>query len=129
MWKGLFHSVCSIFALQTHSELLAPNGEFLEENATLKRPLYADTLEMISWNGADWFYDSDFMKEMVEELREDYGSILTKTDFKEYTAIERRATQSYYGGLIIRGMAAPSGGAVLGLILNILDSKTKLQVG
>lgn len=106
-----------------YSELLAPNGKFLEENDTLKRPLYADTLEMISWNGASWFYDSDFMREMVEELREDYGSILTEKDFKEYTAIKKRATQSYYGGLSVRGVAAPSGGVVLSLILNILDSK------
>jgi gamma-glutamyltranspeptidase len=109
------------------SELLAPNGDFLEENDILKRPLYADTLEMISWNGAGWFYDSDFMREMVEELSQDYDSILTEKDFKEYTAIERRAVESYYGGLSVRGVAAPSGGVVLGLILNILNSKGMLS--
>lgn len=102
---------------------MAPNGHFLEENDTLKRPLYADTLEMISWNGAGWFYDSDFMREMVEELREDYGSILTEKDFKEYIALERRATWSHYSGFRVRGVAAPGGGVVLGLILNILNSK------
>ena len=78
---------------------------------------------MISWNGAGWFYDSDFMREMVDELRENYGSILTEKDFKEYTAIQRRPIQSHYSGLRVRGVAAPGGGVVLGLILNILDSK------
>lgn len=114
---------CVEFIFITCSELLAPDGKFLEENETLKRPLYADTLEMISWNGADWFYDSDFMREMVDELREDYGSILTEKDFMEYTAVERRAVQSYHAGFGVRGVAPPSGGVVLGLILNILDSK------
>ena len=106
------------------SELLAPGGKFLEENETLKRPLYADTLEMASWNGADWFYDSDFMREMVQELREEYGSIITEQDFREYSPVERTLVESHYSGHTLKGMPPPSaGGPVLGLILNILDSK------
>lgn len=121
--KAICTYYCINYVCCWNSDLLAPNGKFLEENDTLKRPLYADTLEMIAWNGAGWFYDSDFMREMVQELKEDHGSILTEQDFKEYIAVERRATQSYYSGFSVRGVASPSGGPVLGLILNILDSK------
>ncbi len=104
------------------SELLAPNGKLLGVNDTLKRPQYANTLEMIAWNGASWFYDSEFMKVMVRELQE-YRGILTEEDFKGYTAVKRKVTKSYYGGLKLHSISAPSSGAVLGLILNILDSK------
>ena len=102
--------------------MLAPNGKLLGENDTLKRPQYANTLEMIAWNGASWFYDSEFMKVMVKELRE-YGSILTEEDFKRYAAVKRRVAKFYYGGYKLYSPPAPSSGAVLGLILNILDSK------
>lgn len=111
--------------MKFNSELLAPNGDFLVENDTLKRPLYADTLEYISKYGADWFYDSNFTRDMVKELREDYGSILTEEDFKSYTPVKRRVTQSWYKGLSMRSLSAPSGGPVISLILNILDSKNK----
>ena len=93
----------------------------------MKRPQYANTLEMIAWNGAGWFYNSEFMKAMVRELRE-YGSILTEEDFKGYSAIKRRVTQSYFAGLKLNSVSAPSSGAVLGLILNILDSKRRVLI-
>lgn len=88
----------------------------------MRRPQYANTLETIAWNGASWFYDSEFMKAIVRELHE-YRSILTEEDFKSYKAVRRRVTKSYYGGLVLNSISAPSSGAVLGLILNILDSK------
>ena len=103
---------------------MAPGGKYLEENETLNRPLYADTLEMVSWNGADWFYESDFMRETVQELREEYGSIITEQDFREYSPMERTLVESYYSGHTLKGMSPPSaGGPVLALALNILDSK------
>lgn len=98
------------------------------ENDTLKRPLYADTLEKISKYGAEWFYNSDFTKEMVSELREDYNSILTEEDFASYRPVTRKITQAYYNGLSLRSLWAPSGGPVMSLILNILDSKSSLPL-
>lgn len=105
---------------------MAPNGTFLKEGDILKRPLYADTLEMIATSGADSFYSGGFMKDAVNELKEDYGSILTEQDFEKYTIVDRDVTQAKYKGLEVMGVAPPASGAVLSLILNILDSKLKL---
>ena len=78
---------------------------------------------MIARYGADWFYSGHFLEDMVQELREQ-GSILTEEDFMDYTPVERRVTESWYKGLSLRSMWAPSGGPVMSLILNILDSKS-----
>ena len=93
----------------------------------MRRPQYANTLEMIAWQGAGWFYNSEFMKVMVQELNA-YGSILTEEDFRGYSAIKRRVTRSYIGGYKLHSVSAPSSGAVLGLILNILDSKERFTL-
>lgn len=94
-------------------------------NDTLKRPLYADTLESISVKGADWFFKSNFTKEMVQELKDDYNSILTEEDFNAYSVVTREVTESKYNNFAIRSISAPSSGPVLSLILNILDGKRR----
>ena len=90
----------------------------------MKRPLYADTLEMIANEGADWFYNSNFTTEMVTELRELYDAIVTTEDFEKYSALDKTVTSASYSNHQVLGLFPPNSGAVLGLILNILDSKT-----
>ena len=61
---------------------------------------------------------------MVEELQRDWNSIITMEDFLNYTTVVRDVVRARYKGLEMLGMPPPSaGGAVLGLILNILDSE------
>lgn len=61
---------------------------------------------------------------MVEELQRDWNSIITVEDFLNYTTVVRDVVRARYQGLEMLGMPPPSaGGAVLGLILNILDSE------
>lgn len=98
----------------------------MKEGDILRRPLYADTLEKISKEGADYFYQSDFARDMVDELKKEYGCIITEEDFKKYEAMERNVTVASYKGTSVFGISSPNSGAVLGLILNILDSK-KIQ--
>ena len=69
------------------------------------------------------------MKDIVQELREDYQSILTEEDFSSYAPLTRKTTASYYKGLVLRSVWTPSGGPVMSLILNILDSKGLLFMG
>lgn len=124
-WCKMWQIVISVLISLLNSDLLAPNGDLLEEGDTLRRHLYADTLQQIAEHGADYFYDSDFTESMVEELREDYNSIITAEDIRNYTPLERRVTKAGYRGLDVMGVAPPGSGAVLALILNILDGKHK----
>ena len=84
----------------------------------------ADTLHQIAENGIGYFYNSSFTEVMVSELQSDYSSIITVEDLHNYSPIERRVVSAKYKGQEMLGMSPPSGGAVLRLILNILDGKT-----
>ena len=85
------------------------------------RPKYAQTLRDIGEKGADYFYHSDFTESMVSELQNNYNSVVTVEDFQNYTAIEREVVTSQFDDLEVIGIPPPASGAVLGLILNILD--------
>lgn len=63
------------------------------------------------------------MKKMVEELQA-AGAIIEEEDFLNYTAIERRPVESEFNGLRFFGTPPPSSGAVLALILNILEGRS-----
>ena len=100
---------------------MAPKGEFLTEGDTLYQLQLADTLEAIAEQGIDYFYNSNFTVEMVKELQENYGSILTVEDFQRYTAIERQVVPAQFKDHIMLSMPPPASGVILGLLLNILD--------
>ena len=104
-----------------YRELLAPKGEFLTEGDTLYQLQLADTLEAIAEQGTDYFYNSNFTVEMVKELQQNYGSILTVEDFQRYTAIERQVVPAQFKDHIMLSMPPPASGAILGLLLNTLD--------
>jgi gamma-glutamyltranspeptidase/glutathione hydrolase/leukotriene-C4 hydrolase len=57
---------------------------------------------------------------MVQELKQN-GAILEEEDFLRYNAVEREPVESKFDGLRVIGVPPPSGGAVLALILNILN--------
>ena len=105
---------------------MAPNGEFLKEGDTLYQFQLATTLEAIAEQGIDYFYNSNFTVEMVTELQQKYGSIITVEDFQKYTAIERQVVAAKFKDYIMLSMPPPACGAILGLILNILDGKFKI---
>ena len=106
-----------------YRELIAPNGQLLKEGDILKQPQLADTLHQIAEHGISYFYNSSFTEAMVNELRSDYNSIITVDDLRNYSSMERRVATAKYKGLEVLGMSPPAGGAVLGLILNILDGE------
>ena len=107
----------------TCRELIAPNGQLLKEGDLLKQPQLADTLHQIAEHGIGYFYNSSFTETMVDELRRDYNSIITLEDLQNYEPAERQVVRANYKGQEMLGVSPPSGGAVLGLILNILDGE------
>ena len=101
---------------------------WLKEGDTIYRKKYAQTLRDIGASGgASYFYEGDFLKTMVQELREN-GAILEEGDFLNYTAIEREPVESEFDGLRVIGTPPPSSGAVLALILNILQGMSNNNV-
>ena len=107
----------------TYRELLAPNNQPLKQGDVLKQPLLANTLANISLYGSNYFYNSSFTSDMVNELRQDYGSILTVEDFLNYTVQVRDILTSQFSGLQVLGASPPSSGAVVALVLNILEGE------
>ncbi len=104
---------------------MAPNGTILKEGDILRRPLYADTLRNVAQYGADYFYSNlTFTSAMVQELQEEYQSIVTVEDFAKYSAnMSEPVLSNFSAGLSVLGVPPPSSGAVLALTLNILDGK------
>ena len=103
-------------------DLLAPNGEFLNEGDRLCQIQLAGTLEAIAEHGIGYFYDSSFTEEMVKELQQDYGSILTVEDFQKYSSVERPVVTAKFKNHTMLSIPPPACGATLGLILNMLDA-------
>ena len=93
----------------------------LKKGDRITRHQYAQTLRSIGEKGADFFYNSSFTEELVRELQEGYNSVMTVEDLQDYTAIEREVATSQFADLEVIGVPPPASGAVLGLILNILD--------
>ena len=94
---------------------------WLKEGDRIYRKKYAQTLRDIGASGnASLFYEGQFMKKMVQELKEN-GAILDEDDFLGYNALEREPIESEFDGLRMIGVPPPSSGAVLALILNILE--------
>lgn len=100
---------------------MAPDSDFLKGGDTLYQLQLANTLEAIAEQGIDYFYDSSFTVEMVTELQREYGSILTVEDFQRYTTAERQVVAAEFKGHLMLSMPPPACGAMLGLLLNILD--------
>ena len=110
-------------ALADHRKLLSPDGKFLKEGDNFTNTELAKTLELLASNGPDYFYNSSFTEEMVKELKDEYGCLLSVEDFQKYTAEVKNATVSEYGDMRVHSVPPPASGVVLALLLNILSGK------
>lgn len=117
--RGTFNQYC------LRRKLLKPNGALLKEGGTIKMTELSMTLEKVAEHGSQYFYNSSFTKEMVMELQRDYGSVLTVKDFNDYSVTLRKALISDYHDLQLIGVPPPGGGAMIALVLNILEGEEK----
>jgi gamma-glutamyltranspeptidase len=86
----------------------------------MKRPKYADTLEIIANQGVDSFYTGVLADKIVKEIQ-DRGGIITKEDLADYQVDFREALNiSINASLTAFTAQAPSSGPLLMFILNIL---------
>jgi gamma-glutamyltranspeptidase/glutathione hydrolase/leukotriene-C4 hydrolase len=100
-------------------ELLAPNGEPLKEGDILKQATLADTLQLISDNGIEYFYET-MAADMAKEINESGGNY-SVGDFTDYRIVERTPTETMFNDYHVISTPPPSGGAVLSMMLSILE--------
>lgn len=105
--KGLSEVFCD------KSKQILPEGSFVTW------PKLAQTYRQISELGPDYMYKGDVAATMAREIQK-MGGIITKEDFDTYSVKESSGIEFDLGGLTLLTHGAPSGGPVMGLIMNIL---------
>jgi gamma-glutamyltranspeptidase/glutathione hydrolase len=97
------------------------NGAFFEPGDTLVQPELAATLERISKNGANEFYEGETAKRFAAEMAK-HGGIITEADLKNYKAIERTPLKGKYKNYtVITAPPSSSGGIALLEMMGILE--------
>ena len=105
------------------------NGAFYDVGDTLVQPELGQTLERISKNGANEFYEGDTAKRFAEEMAK-HGGIISLADLKSYQAIERTPlTGRYKNYTIITSPPSSSGGIALLEMLGILEGTSYEKAG
>ena len=105
------------------------NGAFFEPGDTLAQPELAATLERISKNGANEFYEGETAKRFAAEMAK-HGGIITEADLKNYKAIERTPLKGKYKNYtVITAPPSSSGGIALLEMMGILEGTNYDQAG
>ena len=96
-------------------------GAYYDVGETLVQPELAQTLERISKNGPNEFYEGETAKRFAEEMAKN-GGLISLSDLKSYKAIERTPlTGTYKSYTIITSPPSSSGGIALLEMLGILE--------
>jgi gamma-glutamyltranspeptidase/glutathione hydrolase len=105
------------------------NGAFFEMGETLAQPELAATLERISKNGANEFYEGETAKRFAAEMTK-HGGIITEADLKNYKAIERTPLKGNYKNYtVITAPPSSSGGIALLEMMGILEGTNYDKAG
>jgi gamma-glutamyltranspeptidase / glutathione hydrolase len=97
------------------------NGAFYDVGETLAQPELARTLERISKNGPNEFYEGETARRFAEEMAT-HGGIISLADLKSYKAIERTPLQGKYRNYtVVTAPPSSSGGIALLEMLGILE--------
>jgi gamma-glutamyltranspeptidase/glutathione hydrolase len=101
--------------------LLHADGKSILEGELLKQNDLAETLRQIAAHGPGWFYQGEFASRCASYIKW-LGGVLTKDDFANYQAVERKPIVSAYRNLKIVGFPTPSSGGIhIAQMLNILQ--------
>ncbi|KAK0628790.1 nucleophile aminohydrolase [Bombardia bombarda] len=97
----------------------SPQGRRLMAGDLMKRPKYAETLEIIRDRGPDAFYSGFIASTMVAALQDNNG-VMRLEDLQDYQVVNRQLRSIQYDGYRITGGGSPAGGVVSLSILNAL---------
>ena len=95
----------------------------------LKQPNLANTLKIISVNGAKGFYEGEVAKK-IDAFMKQNGGLITKKDLKNYRPIWRETLQGTFNEFEIVSMGPPSSGGIHVIqMLNILENYDLMKMG
>jgi gamma-glutamyltranspeptidase/glutathione hydrolase/leukotriene-C4 hydrolase len=95
-------------------------NQLYQFNDIVKMPNLADTLEILSHDHINAFYDSDLTKDIVKEINENGGNV-TLNDFKDYKAIVKDAIYDYIDeDYKLITAPVPSNGILVSFILKLM---------
>lgn len=99
----------------------AGTNEILKENDTAINIKLADTLEMISENDVDTFYNGTLTKFIVNEINENGGNVTAK-DFNDYKAIVKVPIKvEINDDFKLLTQPPPSSGILVSFIIRVMD--------
>jgi gamma-glutamyltranspeptidase/glutathione hydrolase len=105
------------------------NGAFFDVGETLAQPELQQTLERISKNGPNEFYEGETAKRFAAEMAK-HGGIITEADLKAYKAFERTPLKGKYKNYtVITSPPSSSGGIALLEMLGILEGTNYDKAG
>ncbi|XP_067684254.1 glutathione hydrolase 1 proenzyme-like [Haliotis asinina] len=96
------------------------HGGLKLEGDEVKLPALAKTLSGIARHGPDYLYKGEVAERLLQEIKQ-FGGLLTKADFEGNLTRHEHPLEYKYGDLTMYVPGAPSGGPVMGLILEILE--------
>ena len=100
---------------------LGEGDAFPQPGDILRQVDLAETLERIARHGVDDFYHGETARLLIADM-EATGGIMTLADLADYQVMEREPARGTYRGYEIISMPAPSsGGALLVLMLQVLE--------
>ncbi|KAJ3292319.1 hypothetical protein HDU79_001529 [Rhizoclosmatium sp. JEL0117] len=96
------------------------DGNVLKEGDVCRRPRLAKILRTLAENGASAFYEGPIADSLLKTIKK-HGGIMTGDDFKSYKVKSSQPLVGYYHGRKVVTPGAPSSGAMLLSILNIIE--------
>ena len=109
-------------------EIFMPGGETPPVGALIRRSDLADTLEILSAQGAAGFYTGPRAELLVKGVR-DAGGIWSMEDLAAYRIIERQPLRFRYGEVDVTTAPPPSaGGVALAQVFNMLGHRGYAQL-
>lgn len=108
---------------QTARDYFLPGGIPLAEGTILKNPAYADTLRLMSKQGASVIYTGEIANDIVRTIQDadDTPGVLSEIDLAIYSIKEREPVCMEYRAHEVCGMGPPSSGALtVGQILGLV---------
>jgi gamma-glutamyltranspeptidase/glutathione hydrolase len=114
---------------QTAAVFYKPDGGFYQAGEIFKQPDLARTLELISEQGADGFYQGETAQKIAGAVQAADGMI-TVADMGAYSPVLRNTVSGTYRGYTIHSMPPPSsGGTHIVQILNTLEGYPIADMG
>ncbi|XP_046419011.1 glutathione hydrolase 1 proenzyme-like [Neodiprion fabricii] len=112
-----------ILAEPTMAEILInpDTGSVWLAGDRIKRPKLAETLKIISEQGADVFYNGTIGEQLAEEVQA-FGGILQMDDLRNYSVIWKEPTESMIGNYTMYSAPPPGSGVILTFIMNVLEN-------